>query len=159
MGLPLKESVLQARRLPRNDDLLMERAKLLSREDMELMEAVFVRGQSTRSIARMLGVDVRLLRNRVGRLAKRLASRKFLDAARSLPYLADADAKLARLRYCQGRTLRQLQAHFNVTDHTIRRWLDHVAAQVSMVQRLARQTQQSAADAYDRYWSSSPQDT
>lgn len=152
MGMPLKESVLQARRLPRSDDLLMERARLLQRDDRELIEAIFIRGQTTKSLARMMGMDMRTLRERVKRLTRRLASRKFLDAARSLPHLDAADAELARMRFCEGFKLRQLREHFNVTDHNLRRWLDHVWAQVSIIGRLSKQTPDRAAEAYQRYW-------
>jgi len=152
MGLPLKESLLQACRLPRNDDLLMERAKLLGRDDRELIEAVLIRGQSTKSLGHMLGLDARLLRCRVNRVAKRLASRRFLDVARSLPYLSEADAQLARMRFCQGRKLQELCAHFGVSEHTLRRWLDHVEAKVAVICRLSKQTPDGAAQAYREYW-------
>lgn len=159
MGMPLKESVLQARRLPRNDDLLMARAALLSRDDRELIEAVFIRGQTTRSLSRMMGVEMRPLRNHVRRLAKRLASRKFLSVARALPYLSAADAQLARLRFCQGRTLRQLREQFNVSEHTLRRWLDHVAAQVAVIRRMSKQTAETAGEDYRSYWNQPGLDT
>ncbi len=159
MGMQLKESVLQARRLPRNDDLLMERAKLLGRNDREVIEAVFIRGQSIKSLSYMMGVDVRVLRDRVNRLAKRLASREFLDAARALPHLADTDAQLARLRFCHGYTLKQLRTHFNVTEHTLRRWLDNVRAQVAMIRRMSKEVAGGAVTAYRRYWESASQDT
>lgn len=159
MGMPLRESVLEARRLPRNDDLLMARATLLSGDDRELIEAVFIRGQTTRSLSRMMGVEMRPLRNRVRRLAKRLASRKFLDVARSLPYLSCPDAQLARLRFCEGRKLRQLRGHFNVSDHTLRRWLDHVSAQVAVIRRMSKQTAEGAGEDYRSYWHQPDRDT
>jgi len=159
MGMPLRESVLQARRLPRNDHLLMARATLLSRDDRELIEAVFIRGQTTRSLSHMIGVEMRPLRDRVRRLAKRLASRKFVDVARSLPYLSSPDAQLARLRFCEGRKLCELRGRFNVTDHTLRRWLDHVSAQVAVIRRMSKQSAEGAGEDYRSYWRQPGQDT
>lgn len=153
MAIPLKEAILSARRLPRSDDILMARAELLAQEDRDLVEAIFVRGQSAKSVARMVDVDVRLLRQRVNRLARRMASRRFLNAARSLPYLARPDAMLARLRFCEGRTIRQLQARLEVSEHVLRRWLDHVTAQIATIRQFAKRGAEQDAEDYRRYWS------
>ncbi|MFA6135288.1 MAG: hypothetical protein WC869_14850 [Phycisphaerae bacterium] len=136
MAISLRENLCVAERLPRSDSVLMGRAELLKRPDRDLLEAVLVRGQSVAALARIMGADPRSLRVRVRRLGRRLTSRRFLDAARALPYLGKEEAELARLRFCQGATLRELCDHFNVSWHCLRRRLDQVSAQVATVRRM-----------------------
>jgi len=116
----------------------MGRAELLAKDDRELIEAVFVRGQSSESVARMMGVRPREVRRRLYSLARRLASRRFLNAARALPYLRPADADLARLRFCQGVTQRQLCRQMGLSSYTLRRRLDKIGAEIETIRRVAR---------------------
>ncbi|MFP4054819.1 MAG: hypothetical protein ACLFV7_13235, partial [Phycisphaerae bacterium] len=64
----------------------MARASLLHPEERDLIKAVFVHRQAASTIANLMGVDARSLRRRVHRIARRMASQQFLDAARSLHY-------------------------------------------------------------------------
>ncbi len=135
MHLTLRESICIATKLPRNDAILMGRAELLAPKDRDLVEAVLIRGQSTRSVARMMGVSSRAVRSRVCRLGRRLTSRKFLSAARSLSYLSPADADLATLYFCQGLSHRQLSSRMGLSIHLLRRRLDGIAAQIAVISK------------------------
>jgi len=141
MALPLREEICDAERPGRIDEIIMGRAELLGEADKALLEAVIARGQSAASVARMMGVSPRVVRGRVRRLTGRVISRRFLDAARALPYLLPEDARLAQMRFCQGATHRQLCQRFNVTWHCLRRRLDRIAAQVETVRRLTQRHQ------------------
>jgi len=116
----------------------MGRAALLAREDRDLIEAVFVRRQTARSLGRLMGLSPKVIRRRIRRLSRRLASRRFLDAARALPYLAPDEEKLARLHLCQGLTQRQLGLHLGLSTHVLRRRLDRISAQIETIRRVRR---------------------
>lgn len=137
MPLRLRENICRVRQMPRNDDILMGRAELLAVEDRDLIEAILIRGQSTGSVARMIGLTPRIVRSRVYRLGRRLTSQQFLDTARALRYLSAPDALLARLRFCQGATQRQLSHRLGLSCHVLRRRLDHISAQVATIRRLS----------------------
>jgi len=138
MALPLRESLCVAKELVRDDQVLRGRAELLDRKDQDLIEAIFIRGQSTASVGRMLGVPARRVRDRAARLRRHLVSRKFLDAARALPYLPREEAALAKRRFCQQTTHRELCGEFGLTSHALRRRLDQLAAKIATIRRLQR---------------------
>ena len=152
MTLSLRESVLSSGRLPRNDDVVLSRAELLAPVDQDLIEAVLIRGQSTRSLARLMGMTPRGVRDRVNRLTRRMGSRKFIDAARALPYLSREDAEIATLRFCQGYRLRGLREKFETTEHAIRRRLDRVDAEIRAINRMTRKNARQVARAYREFW-------
>ena len=138
MAISLRENICRAGKLPRSDAVLMGRAELLKTEDHDLLEAVLILGQSTTSLARLMKTTPRDIRYRVGRLCRHLTSRRFLDAARALPYLDKETGELARLRFCQGASHRELCCRFNITWHRLRRRLDHLAAQIETIRRMTR---------------------
>lgn len=138
MQLSLRESICRHRELPDDQEILTGRIELLAPADRELLEAVLIRGQSATSLARIMGVRPRTLRDRVRRLSRRVASRRFLDAARAMSYLPDEDAELARLYYCQGLSQRALAERLGVTSHSLRRRLDRIAAEIATIRRMHR---------------------
>ncbi len=135
MHLTLRESICIATKLPRNDAIILRRGVLLAPEDRDLVDAVLIRGQSTRSVAGMMGKSARAVRTRVCRLGRMLTSRKFLSAARSMSYLSPADADLAKLYYCQGHSHRQLASRLGISIHVLRRRLDGIAAQIAVISK------------------------
>ncbi|MCK4602699.1 MAG: hypothetical protein KAU28_09545 [Phycisphaerae bacterium] len=137
MPLMLRENLCRAHRLPRNDDILMGRAQLLEAKERELVEAILIRGQTAASVGRMMGISQRVVRNRISRIGRRLTSRRFLDAARALAYLAPDDRELVRLRFCHGATQRELAERFLLSPHMLRRRLDGVIAQIKTVRRMS----------------------
>jgi len=137
MSLSLRENIYRSRALPRNEAVLMGRAQLLSDRDRDLVRAVMVHGQPAQSVARLTGRSARTVRSRVSRLARRMTSRAFLDAARALPYLEPGDALLARLAYCQQLSHRRLCLELMLTRHTLRRRLDRLAAQIQTIRRMS----------------------
>ena len=139
-------------RLPWNDDVIQSRVELLAPADRALVEAVLIRGQSTRSLSRLMGVSTRGVRDKVNRLTRRMAGSKFIAAARSLPHLSPEDAELAKLRFCQGYRLRGLCEHLGLTEHAVRRRLDRVEAEVQAINRITRRNAQQVAQAYREYW-------
>jgi DNA-directed RNA polymerase specialized sigma24 family protein len=138
MPLALREHICRARKLPRNDELLMARAELLLPEDRDLIEAVFVHRQSAVTLGRMLGVNPRRIRRRVHLLARRMASRRFMDAARALPYLDERDAGIARMAFCQHLSQRDIAKRTGLKRHEVRRKLDRLSVRISMIRRLSR---------------------
>lgn len=138
MPLSLRENICESHRLPRDEEVLAGRMELLEQKDRQLLEAVIINGQPTRLIASLMNKTPQHIRNRVYRLSRRLASRKFLDAARALPYLNPADAQLARLHFCQGIAQRQLSQQLGMTIHAIRRSLDRLSARISTIRGMSR---------------------
>ncbi|MGC9454819.1 MAG: hypothetical protein ACP5HU_08125 [Phycisphaerae bacterium] len=138
MQLSLRENICRKQELPADDEIIRGRIELLSPPEKELLEAVLIRGQSAASLARIMGIPPRTLRDRVRRLSRRLTSRPFLDAARALPYLPAEDAELARLYFCQGLSQRTLARRLGLTSHKLRRRLDRVSAQISAIRRMHR---------------------
>ena len=136
MPLSLRESIAKTRPLPRTDAVLMGRAELLAPGDRDLLEAVLIRGQPAAALGRIMGVPGARVRKRIRRLCHRLTSAEFLDAARSLNYLARADAKLAKLHFCQGLSQRSLREAMGLSRHALQRRLDGVQAQIATVKRL-----------------------
>jgi len=138
MALTLRENICSARKLPQDQQVLIGRAELLTPEDRELVEAVLVRGQTVVSVANMMGLSPRTVGNRMRKLAARLTSRKFLDAARALRMLPRDDAVLARLRFCAGLSERKLAEKFGVSPHHIRRRIDAISAQIAIIRRMLK---------------------
>ncbi len=136
MPLQLKENLYRSRQLPRNDAVIMGRAELLDPEDRDLLEAVLMRGQKVSCLARMLGVTPRSLRSRLHRIACRLTSKVFLNAGRALPYLPDDDRKIARMKFCEGVSVRQISSRLGVTEHALRRRMDRINAQIETILRI-----------------------
>ncbi len=138
MSIQLRENILSARKLPRTDSVLMGRAEFLAPEDRDLIEAVLIRCQPAESIGRMLKVRPRIIRKRVHRLGRRIASRKFLNAVRALPFLSDEDAELAKLYYCRSLSQRRLCDDLELTTHALRRRLDRLSAKIDMITRIRK---------------------
>ena len=138
MTLPLKEGTCLARGRLEIDEQVLGRAELLGEGDRELIEAVLGRGQSAASVARMMRARPRTIQGRVRRLTRRLTSRRFLEAARALPFLSAEDAALARLRYCREATYEEICRESKLTLHQVRRHLDRIAAQVETIGRMSR---------------------
>ncbi len=136
MALTLRENICSARKLPKDQDVLMGRAELLCSDDRELLEAIMIRGQTVGSVSHMMGMSPRRVANRVRKLSARLSSRRFLDAARALRYLSRSDATVARLRFCQGLSERQLSQKLGLSPHAVRRRVDQLSAQIAAIRRL-----------------------
>ena len=136
MPLQFRENLYTGTRLPRDEEVLKGRAKLLSEEDQLLVEAVLVRGQSAAFTARLMGASPRSIRNRVRRICRHLTSRRFLDAARAMPYLEPDDGELARLWFCEGVSQRQLCRRLDLTVHELRKSLESLRAQIKTIHRL-----------------------
>ena len=138
MPLPLKESIARCQKLPRTDAVLWGRAQLLEPADRDLVEVVLIRGEPAALMARIQGASPKRVRARVRQLGRRLASRRFVDAARALAYLDAPDAELARLRFCGGLGLKALSGRLGRPVHQLRRRLDRIAAQIAVIHRIGR---------------------
>lgn len=152
MPVLLRESIYQARKLPRTDEILQGRSALLAPEDQALIEAVLIKGQSAVSLGKLLNVPAKTVRKRVHKLSRRLSSRAFLDAARALSYLAPSDARIARLRFCQGKSLGQIAKSQGITLYKLRRMLDRISAEIQSIRRFtkpARRKSRPSAPAFD----------
>ena len=138
MALTLRESVCIARKLPRDPAVLAGRAELLLPDERELIEAILIRGQKVVSVSRMTGLSPRAISNRVRRITRRMAGRKFLDTARALRFLHREDATVARLKFCAGVSDRKLAADMGLSAYVLRRRLDRISAQIVMIKRFRR---------------------
>jgi hypothetical protein len=136
MGLSLRESVAKAVKLPAKMEVLVQRAALLCQRDRVLIEATMGRGETAASVATLTGEDAVSVRRRVVRLCRHLTSRRYLDAARAIPYLSPSDALLARLHWCAMLSGRELSERIGVGHHALRRRLDGLHAQISALKRM-----------------------
>ncbi|MFP4105105.1 MAG: hypothetical protein ACLFVU_03350 [Phycisphaerae bacterium] len=133
MPLQLREDIVIPRTLPRSEHIIEMRARFLAPEDRDLIEAVLIRGTSSRAVSRMMKVCPRTVRNRVHRLAKKLVSKEFMDAARALQYLPDDEARLARWRFCEGRSIREISERLGKGYHPTSKHLHQIAAKISFM--------------------------
>ena len=145
----MTEATCLAKDKPRIDDRVLGRAELLGDGDKELLEAVFLRGQSAASVARMMRARPRAIQAKVRRLVRRVMSRSFMDAARALPFLSPPDAALAKMRYCQGGKYQDLCRRLDLTLHQVRRNLDRLSAQIETIARISRPAQTSRPQGRD----------
>lgn len=116
---------LRRRPDPNAIDLLLRRADALPTSERELLEAVFARGVTIRTIARATGADDRALRRNIRRLASRLVSD---DAARLFRLVRSWPAvprKIAIACLVRGLTLRAAAGEQGVSLYAARK---HVAA-------------------------------
>lgn len=144
MAVSLRDTITRKEELPRTDAVLMGRAELLSPADRDLLEAVLLRSQPVAALGRIMNVDARSLRLRIHRLGKRLTSRRFLDAARALPYLDAESARLARLHFCQKMSIIELAEREGLSRYTMRRHIERIAAQIQAVKRMNHIRSQTA---------------
>lgn len=151
MAVSFRESVCRTRAWPVNEDLLIRRAKLLPPKDRDLMLAVFLRGQTAGSLARLMGEDAWVIRRRLIKLSRRMTSRSFTGVLKTLPYLTPPDAELARLRYCQGTPVCELAARLDVSPHLLRRQLDRISAQIVAICRIHNPALHIDRDSLTRY--------
>ncbi len=135
MAVTINERTCRGRKPPVSVNVLQRRAQLLSPIDREIVIAVLVRGQSAAAVGRIVGTDRSTLRRRVLKISRRITSRKFITAARAMPYLEREDAKIARLRYCEGATVASIGRQIGQASYYIRRRLDKIAAQMEVVGR------------------------
>ena len=145
MALTLRESICSARKLPRDPAILAGRAELLLPHERELIEAILIRGQKVLSVSRMTGLSPRAVSNRVRKISRRMASRKFLDTARALGFLTREDAAVARLKFCAGVSERKLAADTGLSSYLLRRRLDRISAQIVMIKRFRRAAKRHGA--------------
>jgi DNA-directed RNA polymerase specialized sigma24 family protein len=136
MGLTLAERLVEKRGIENIERQLLARLDLLEPAERELLTAVLVRGQSCASLARLTGRCPRSLRRLVLRRVRRMSSPQFTFAARSLAYLAPGDAMIARMRFCQGLSVREVARRLRLTHHAARRWADRVRAQIDTLRRI-----------------------
>ncbi len=142
MVLSLREDIARVRNLDVDQGLLLQRAELLSEQDRAIIEAVLVRGQSAASLARLMNANPRVLRKRVRQIHRRMLSREFLAAARAIGYLAPGEAELAKLRYCQRLSYRQLCSRLAITSHALRRKLCALSARIQTISQMMARHQE-----------------
>lgn len=145
MPVSLRENLQTQHRLPRNDAVLMGRAELLAPDERDLIEAILIRGQKTTSIARLMGIPAKRLRQRMHRISRRLSSRSFLRAARALAYLPADEARLAQWYFCQRIPRRELRDRLGLTPHQLRRRIDRLSAQIDAINRLHSKRSRTSA--------------
>ncbi len=138
MASTIKEHICRSRRLPRSDEVLRGRAEFLTQDERDLVEAVILKGQPVKTVARMVNQPARTVRRRLHKITRRLASTRFLGALRAMPYLEPEDAYLATRWYCQDASQARLAQESGLTIHVLRRRLDQIAAQIAILDRQRR---------------------
>lgn len=134
--LSLKERIAQAKSMPQYDEVIRWRVEYLDPQDRDLVDAVVLRGVPVSVVSGLTGASQTSLRRRVQTLLKRMKSKRFVAAMRSLPYLDADEACLARLAYCQGHSQRQICREMKTTCHAVRRGLDKVSAKIRLINKL-----------------------
>ena len=136
MPISLRENICKAHKVLADEEVVLRRAELLDRADKDLLEAVMIRGQSATAVARLMGADPRLVRKRVLRVVRRISERLFLRTARVLDFLPPQEARLARMRFCQGLTYREIYRKLGDKPSAVRKRLDRLDAQIDTIERV-----------------------
>ena len=134
MPIRLREAIARARPRVREDAVIEARAALLGEDDRDLLLAVWSYQQPTRMVAHLCGASPRAVRHRIRVLLDRLHSQRFLAAARSLRFLNDAQAELARLHFCQGLSVRRSSEAMGISYHRARRLAAEVRGVIKHLQ-------------------------
>lgn len=145
MVLPLYESICKARKLPDDEQVLCGRIDLLLPAERDLVRAILIHRQTYEAVGRLTGLGPSAVRGRYSRIRRRLTSKDFLQAARSLPYLATDSAELAKGFFCQGLTYRQLCARMCISYHEVRKRLDRTRVEIQILERIGTAGLQRAA--------------
>jgi DNA-directed RNA polymerase specialized sigma24 family protein len=136
MVCKLRRNLTERMRLPKNDSVLLGRAELLSPLDRDLVKSVFIHNQPPSVAARMLNLDVRLIRSRLYRLGERLTDPTFIQVARAMRYLNEEEKNLARLHFCQRFSQRELSRLLGMKHHDVRRQLDKLAEKIGVIRKV-----------------------
>jgi len=105
------------------DRVLLELARFLPPHDRHLIEAILGHNQPVTSVARLLGRPRLAIQRRIGRLIRRMNTRRFQSAVRHLPGLTDSERAWAKDWALAGRSMRQLAALRRLSLHQVRRLL------------------------------------
>ncbi len=133
MKLPFKDALCEASDRPGADAPLRARTAMLPPRERDVVEAALFRDQSVRRIAQLRGLTPRAVRYRLNRGMRRMRSERFRQTMRARAFLSPDDARLAALRFCQAVPIARLAGREGVSLHAMRRRLDRIAAQISLL--------------------------
>ncbi len=139
MSLSVKSPAVRQKRIACDEAVLAGRAELLDRADRDLLLAVWVHRGSAELMAHLAGRHPETIRRRVRRLLERIQSPSFLSAARALSLLPARQAEIARLHFCQKRSLRQIARHCALSLHEVRRQVHEIRGALAGIDAFRRE--------------------
>ena len=111
-------------------ELILLLAEHLPRAERELIEAVYLHGQSMAHVARLSQTPARTVQRRVQRLVNRMTDRRFAYVALRGDHLPSELRPVARRLILEGRTLRETAARTRRTLHEVRELRTRVLATI-----------------------------
>ncbi len=142
----LKDNILIRNTLLPTDAAFLGRSQLLDDQDRMLVEAILLRKQSAEAVSRLTGIKAYWIRFRVRQLVRLMTSAPFVRAMRAMPRLTPQDALVAKLRYCQGMSRRELCGRTGLSLYHLRRQLDRIDGLIAR-SRQGRESRTALADA------------
>jgi hypothetical protein len=143
MSASVENAVLRKRRPVCDEAVLAGRAELLDRADRDLLLGVWVHRGSVELMAHLAGCHPQTIRRRVRKLLERIESPAFLSAARALSLLPARQAQIARLHFCQNRSLRQIARECGLSLHEVRRQVHEIRGAMAGIDALRREARAS----------------
>ncbi len=126
---------LRRRRETRMTDRLVRRAHWLKQEDRELILAMFDRGQSAVSIARMKHIPVRHVRKQIRHLVARLNDPRVAYVMAHNNSWNPTMQAIGQGLFIHGRTMRDLSKELGISLHCVRKNRDAIEAMTQARQR------------------------
>lgn len=149
LKLSLIDGYAQTKEMPERQRDLVWLSSFLQPDERTLVMAVLIDGQPIRLAARLLGQPYMNVRSRVLKLSRQLASRKYLAAARLVPYLSPGDATLAKLHFCSGLSCRSIGRMLGISLHDLRRQFDRITVRIDTIAQLCSELENADAPAPD----------
>jgi hypothetical protein len=136
------EFATDLRRSPSREalEVIVHRSGCLLPEDQALMDACFSRGMRVLELARLQGVDPRVVQRRIKRLSARVISPEFSFVLNQESAWPPTRRRIARAVVLEGRTMRGASKALSISLHTVREHVKFIYALFNehLAQRLQR---------------------
>lgn len=136
------EFATDLRRSPSREalEVIVHRSGCLLPEDQALMDACFSRGMRVLELARLQGVDPRVVQRRIKRLSARVISPEFSFVLNQESAWPPTRRRIARAVVLEGRTMRGASKALAISLHTVREHVKFIYALFNehLAQRLQR---------------------
>lgn len=136
------EFATDLRRSPSREalEVIVHRSGCLLPEDQALMDACFSRGMRVIELARLQGVDPRIVQRRIKRLSARVISPEFSFVLNQESAWPPTRRRIARAVVLEGRTMRGASKALAISLHTVREHVKFIYALFNehLAQRLQR---------------------
>lgn len=135
---PLHASDLRRRRRPTLAKEILQRAEHMAPRDRALLEAIYREGVPARALARVEGVDPRVIRRRVRRLVQRALSPHFDFVLTHREQWPPTRRRVGEALALRGMTQREAAQALGLTLHTVRRHDEAIRTMEQAARRLER---------------------